>query len=124
MYKMTNPNPVGKFTSDCVVRALSIAMGKSWDEIYIDLCGIGFSMGDWGSSNLVWGEYLKQHGYKRHVIPDTCPRCYTVRQFCADNPKGTYILATGSHVVAVIDGNYYDTWDSGNEVPIYYFKKG
>jgi hypothetical protein len=33
------------------------------------------------------------------------------------------MLATGTHVVAVIDGNYYDTWDSGDEVPIALWKK-
>ena len=27
------------------------------------------------------------------------------------------------HVVAVIDGNYYDTWDSGDKIPIYYWYK-
>ena len=27
------------------------------------------------------------------------------------------------NVIAVIDGDYYDSWDSGNEVPIYYWKQ-
>ena len=56
-------------------------------------------------------------------MPNMCPPCYTVKDFCKDHPVGTYILATGSHVVTVVDGNYYDTWDSGTEVPIYYWKK-
>ena len=29
----------------------------------------------------------------------------------------------GGHVVAVEDGNYYDIWDSGDEVPTYYWMK-
>jgi hypothetical protein len=74
-------------------------------------------------ANVVWGEYLYKQGFRKGAIPDTCPNCYTVRAFCADNPIGTFLLATGSHVIAVIDGNYYDTWDSGNEVPIYYWRK-
>ena len=48
--------------------------------------------------------------------------CYTVKRFCADNPELTGILATGTHVIAVANGNYYDTWDSGEEVPIYYWR--
>ena len=123
MFISTNPNPMNKFTSDCVVRALSIAQEQTWDKTYIELCGVGFQMGDWGSSNAVWGAYLKDKGFLRYIIPNTCPKCYTIKQFCKDYPLGTYILATGSHVVAVIDGDYYDTWDSGNEVPIYYWKK-
>jgi hypothetical protein len=26
-------------------------------------------------------------------------------------------------VVTVQDGKYYDTWNSGNEVPVYYWEK-
>ena len=80
-------------------------------------------MFDMPSSNAVWSEYLKRCGYKRYVIPDTCPDCYTVKDFCRDNPRGKFLLATGSHVVAVKDGDYFDAWDSGNEVPIYYWSK-
>lgn len=80
-------------------------------------------MYDMPSSNEVWGAYLKSIGYKKYVIPNTCPDCYTVRDFCNDNPTGRFLLATGSHVIAVIDGDYYDTWDSGDEVPVYYFTK-
>ena len=44
-------------------------------------------------------------------------------QFSYDHPEGEYILGTGNHVVTVINGDYYDTWDSGNEIPIYYFER-
>lgn len=75
------------------------------------------------SANVVWGKYLKDKGYKRRVIPDSCPACYTVDQFAKDHISGTYILAISGHVVCVQDGNYYDSWDSGNEVPAYYWTK-
>ena len=66
---------------------------------------------------------LKDFGFKRRSIPDTCPACYTIREFCEDHPVGTYILGTGSHVVAAIDGNVYDSWDSLDETPILYWRK-
>lgn len=75
------------------------------------------------SSNNVWGTYLTEKGFRRFSIPNTCPNCYTIKDFCRDNSIGTYIIGTGSHAVAVIDGDYYDTWDSGDEVPIYFFKR-
>lgn len=122
-FMLRNPNPKNARVGDCVIRAISIATNKSWEEVYSKLAAYGYMMSDMPSSNAVWGKYLKDLGYKREIVDDTCPEdCYTVYQFCADHPEGTYILGTGSHVIAVIDGNHYDTWDSGNEVPIYYWR--
>lgn len=106
-----------------MIRGIAILTDKSWEYTYIEIITHGYSMYDMPSSNEVWGTYLQSHGYKRRVIPNTCPSCYTVKNFCDDNPYGRYLLATGSHVIAVIDGDYYDTWDSGDEIPIYYFSK-
>lgn len=116
-------NPSNEDVGDCVVRAISKALNQSWDITYWDLCDQGYLMRDWGNSNRVWDSYLRDCGFTRKVIPNTCPNCYTVRDFCIDYPYGTYVLSTGNHTVAVIDGNYYDSWNSGNEVPIFYYKK-
>lgn len=119
-----NPNPARKLVGDCVIRAISKVTEQSWEDTYLGLMLQGFAMHDMPSSNDVWGRYLFDYGFKRYIIPDTCPDCYTVRQFCADNPQLTGILATGTHVIAVGEGgNYFDTWDSGDEVPIYYWRR-
>lgn len=55
--------------------------------------------------------------------PNTCPDCYTVADFCADHPRGVYVLALSSHVVCAENGSYFDTWDSGNEIPLFYWAK-
>lgn len=118
-----NPNPSENLTGDCVIRAISITTGKDWETVFLELMVQGFMMHDMPSSNEVWAEYLWENGFERRVIPNTCPKCYRVKDFVVDYPKGSYILATGTHVIAVKDGNYFDTWDSGNEIPIYYWKK-
>lgn len=118
-----NPNPRSNLVGDCVIRALTLACGLCWDRVYLELSSQGYLLKDMPSSNSVWGTYLRHKGFRRYIIPNECPDCYTVSNFCSDYPTGVYVLATGTHVVTVIDGNYYDTWDSGNEVPIYYFKK-
>lgn len=122
-YIFYNPNPLGLSVGDCTVRAISKVTGFSWQETYLYLLIQGYMMSDMPSANRVWGEFLKSLGFKRQFLPDTCPDCYTIRDFCRDNPIGTYLLGTGEHVVAVIDGNYYDSWDSGNEIPIYFFER-
>ena len=119
-----NPNPTGKHTGDCVIRAISRVTGMSWDETYCAICAQGFDDKDMPSSDSVWNAYLREIGFKRRIIPDTCPHCYTVRDFCRDNPKGAFVLGTGSHAVAVVDGNYYDIFDSGDEIPVFYFQEG
>ena len=115
-------NPFGLRVGDCVIRAISKALDKSWEETYIDLCVQGFMMGDLASSNAVWSAYLKHKGFKRHTIED-CPDCYSIEDFCQDHPNGIYVIGTGTHAVCVCDGCYYDAWQSGRETPVYYFEK-
>lgn len=122
-WKYYNPNPKSNLVGDCVIRALSIALDQDWDSTYLGVTEKGYELKDMPSSNAIWTAYLKRKGFKAYVIPNECPDCYTVKDFCEDNPKGLFVLATGSHVVTCINGDYYDTWDSGKEIPIYYFKK-
>lgn len=122
-YIYYNPNPLNLSVNDCTVRAISKATNMSWKETYLNLLIQGYMMCDVPSSNRVWGELLNRFGFKRRLLPDTCPNCYTVRDFCQDFPTGIYLLGTGEHVVTVIDGDYYDSWDSGNEIPLYFFER-
>ena len=117
-----NVNPFNRRVGDCVIRAISKALNKSWESTYIELCVQGLMMADLPSSNAVWSAYLKHKGFRRYTV-ENCPDCYTVEDFCQDNPQGTYILAIDGHVVCVADGRYYDSWDSGKEIPIYYWTK-
>lgn len=122
-YIFFNANPNREIVGDCVIRGISFLLNKPWEEVYLDICHEGLLMYDMPSSNAVWSSYLIRNNYLRKVIPNVCPECYTVKDFCIDHPYGMFLLATGTHVVAVSNGNYYDTWDCGDEVPIYYFKK-
>lgn len=117
MYVHANPNPNGMYVEDCVVRAIAIATDRSWDYVFAHVCLQAYIMKNMPSVNKVWGTYLNSIGFSRYPLPTNCPDCYTIRDFCDENQNGIFILATGSHVVAVIDGDYYDAWDSGDEMP-------
>ena len=123
MWKEYNPNPTGRNIEDCAIRAVAKALDTDWDTAFVKIAVNAFQMGDVMHNDAAWGSVLRQNGFMRKSIPDTCPDCYTVAEFCRDYPSGRYLLGTGSHVVTVIDGDYYDTWDSGDETPIYYWSK-
>lgn len=120
-YRYYNPNPTNKDVGDCVVRAFSAATDSDWDTAFLKLVLRAYVMHDMPSSNAVWDAQLKSEGFEVDVIPNLCPNCYTVRQFAEEHPYGTFVLGTGTHAVAVINGEYWDAWDSGSKVPIYYY---
>ena len=123
MWQYVNKNPRNKCVGDCTVRAISTATDNGWMETYLDLCLFGLLMADMPSANAVSTAYLKNKGFRRRTIPDDCPDCYTIENFCKDHQKGTFVIGTGSHLTAVIDGTLWDSWDSRNETPVYYFEK-
>lgn len=116
-----NPNPVGRRVDDCSIRAIAKALNMDWESSYALVTSFGFNMGDMPHSNSVWGAVLRSNGFYRSAIPNRCPDCYTAEDFCRDNPHGTYVLGFGNHVATVVDGDLYDTWDSSNEVPQYFW---
>lgn len=115
MWMKFNSNPTGRAVGDCAVRALSVALGVDWETAYALMAINGFAMGDMPTSNSVWGAVLRQHGFYRFNLSDTCPDCYTFADFARDNPQGVFVVGTGTHVATIIDGNLYDAWDSSNE---------
>ena len=123
MYRRYNANPDRKQVGDCVIRAVSAALGQDWETTYAEIALEGYQLCDMPSANHVWGAYLRRRGFTRNIIPDECPDCYSVADFCRDHPEGTYILSLQGHVVAAIDGDYYDTWDSGSRIPLYYWQR-
>lgn len=122
-WRQFNNNPVSRNVGDCSVRAVSVALGTDWETAFALITQNAFQMGDMPSSNAVWGSVLRQNGFQRSVIPNTCPDCYTVGDFAEDHPRGVYVVGTGNHVVTVKDGEIWDSWDSSKEIPIYYWRK-
>lgn len=121
-YIYYNPNPKGKNTTDCVIRALMRVNGLSWMDTYYELTEIVKREFEMPSANVIWEEYLLTHGFKKSLLPNHCPACMTIREFSNVFNDNIYIACTGSHVVAVMGGNYFDAWDSGDEVVSYFFE--
>lgn len=122
-WRYFNENPAGRNVGDCAIRAVSVALGVNWETAFAMIAKAAYQMADMPSSNSVWGAVLRKHGFYRYAVPNTCPECYTAEEFAKDHPKGTYVLGFGNHVATIRDGFIYDSWDSSDEIPQYYWTK-
>lgn len=125
MYKRFENNPCGKNTGDCAVRAISVALDVEWYYAFDLLTKEARRMCDMPSADAVWGAVLRRNGFTRSIMPNSCPNCYSAADFCHDHPNGTYVLAFGGHVATVRNGILFDSWDSSQEIPqFYWYRKG
>lgn len=124
MWRRFQPNPFNISTSDCTVRAVCAVTGLDWRTAHRILCELSGELGEMPDRNRSWWAFLRAIGFTLFRLIDTCPDCYTVADFARDHPHGRYILGPHEHAVAVIDGDWWDSWDSGDTVPTYYFEEG
>ena len=122
MWIKYNANPAKKQVPDCVIRAVAVALNLSWLQVSDELYEVARSEYSVTCDDHVWGRYLYMRGFRPFLLPENCPECVTIKRFTKMFPNGVYIIGTGSHAVAVINGDYYDSWDSGNEVPSFFWK--
>ena len=105
MYKYHNANALGNAVNDCVVRAISIAERKTWDETYIELSEIARQEGILLDDVNFVENYL-DHRYRRQ-----CHYSKTVGEFAEECDEGTYLVTMEGHITVVVDGIVYDTFD-------------
>jgi len=123
MYVYYNPNPERRVTNDCVIRAVAKMMDMDWLQAHAEISEESRRRFDTMDANHVWIGWFVDHGFRLYPMPNKCPECYTVRDFSRDHPWGDFILGNGRHVVAVIDGDWYDSFDSGDMVPSFCMRR-
>ena len=105
MYKYYNKNVHGRFVNDCVIRAISVAECKTWDETYDELSNLAQKQGTLLDDSNFVDNYLNE----RYV--SIYPYARTVGEFCEEYPKGTYLVTMRGHITVIIDGVLYDIFD-------------
>lgn len=121
IFRKYNPNPLSNTVEDCAQRAISAALDVDWDTASDLIHDMAKAMGQPEHSDAAWGAVLRRAGFYRAIVPNSCPDCFSVADFCREHPRGVYVLKTSGHVVTVIDGQAWDSWDSTGETVIYYF---
>ncbi len=120
-----NPNPLKQEGADCVVRAFCKATGKDWDTVYNELCDLGRELKDMPNSDRVWKAYVgNEDEFIEHTIRiKKGMRRPTVDSFAREHKQGTYVLSVANHLVTVVDGFHYDTWDCSDKSVYKYWEK-
>ena len=126
-----NANDRGKYAPDCVKRAISMAFSKQYSQVAKDLRAAEKEYYQQTGRKLSWkttpvySEVIKQYGGSDRIFVSG-PKM-TVAEF-ADTHQGTYVVESGrtssggDHLVCVIDGEVFDSWDSLDQIVISYHK--
>lgn len=126
-FRFYNANPKNKFTCDCGIRAISTATQIPYNQVVMELaemqCTTGYDVGDTKLIN----KYLQSKGWIKHTQPRKADNTkYTGKEFCERAHYYENYIANigGHHIVAIIDGRVYDTWDSTDGCIGNYWTKG
>lgn len=125
MYKKYNPNPKGRKTDDCVVRALCCGFNQPWDVVYTTLCKVGLELKCIPNSKEAYGALIENSGFKRYSMPKVTKgsKRITAIEFANTHSDGIYILSLANHIVCCKYGVLYDTWDCSDYCVYAYWKK-
>lgn len=122
-----NANPQNRITGDCTFRAICTALEQSWEQTVMEMaemsCKTGYAINDKKGIE----RYLESKGWKKQKQPRKDDNTkFTGKEFCEqlqDDPwiftgKEYYYAARivavigGHHIVAIVNGKVYDTWNS------------
>lgn len=123
-YYQPNKKDIKDKYGDCVIRALTKAMDKTWVEVFDELVPIAREVQCYPSNDRCWIKYLENNGFVKGTLRVKAgQKRFTPSTFASKYSKGTYALSLAHHLVTVVDGTYYDTWDCGDNAVYTYWKK-
>lgn len=109
MYRYLNKNPKARDVNDCVIRSISCAENRSWNDVYDELSELAQTQG------ILLDDVRFVEPYLDTKYDRTCYKnkgfSMTVGEFVETHPKGTYLVTMQGHITCVKEGILYDTWD-------------
>ena len=113
-----NSNPKNKITNDCIIRAITIATNKRWEDVYRELTELGIRKGLMINDKKNWKAYIKMLGYEKQKTPKKEDnKRYSIKEFYEElaETQQIYIVSIRSHLTIIKDKNLYDTWNCSNK---------
>lgn len=118
-YYQPNDKDLKDKVGDCQVRALSKALGLTWLQTFdltIPICRELQTYTIFDCDLKKTQTAMAQFGFEYTGVSNKKgSKRPTVKSFALSHPKGKYVVSVARHAVAVVDGVYYDTWDSGHK---------
>ena len=117
-WKEYNPNPKERNIGDCTIRSYCAAFGLSWDKAFDIASKVAkeeSSMIQYVADKVLVEEFNCHVDEKYNKKTVKGKDRITVNEFAMSHPYGTYILHVPKHQVTVINGMYWDSWDSGQK---------
>ena len=113
-----NPNPKDRNIGDCTLRSYCAAFGISWEkafDIASKVAKENASMIQYMADKILTEEFncVVDEKYNKKSVKGKDR--ITVNEFAMTHPYGIYILHVPKHQVTVINGEYWDSWDSGDK---------
>lgn len=116
MYRNYNSNPRNNNVTDCFIRSLSVATGKSWDYTYNKISDIAQWDGTTMDNRQFILEFLDRNFQRMPKFNGTIGE--------ASEYYNDYVvlITTPGHIVCSKYGIIYDTWNSTNRKAEYIWK--
>lgn len=127
-----NANARGKSVGDCVKRSISMAFDIPYKQVEKELNEVRKSMSRYTDDYTaytyddVYTKVIKKHASNYMCV--SVGEKITLQQFCDENPMGVFLVETGgmsskysNHLVCVLNGDVWDSWDSTRERVFKYY---
>jgi len=116
VFTFYNANPKNRFTTDCVIRAISTALEIPYNQVVMEMAELQCNTGYDPSESITINKYLESKGWVKNKQPKKPNNTkYTGTEFCMNiaNANERYIANIGGHhIIAIINKKIHDTWDS------------
>lgn len=113
-YYQPNQKDIKDTYGDCVIRAFTKVTGKEWTQVFDELVPLARDFQAMPNSKVTYQQYLKNNGFVYTGVSNKAGTTRpSVESFSKSHKSGRFVLVTANHLVACVDGHYYDTWDSG-----------
>ena len=115
IYFQPNKKDIKDNFGDCAIRSICRAENIDWLTAYDLMWKISRQVQSPMNCKYGFEHIVKTLGYKYQGISNKKgTKRPTVDSFAMGHKKGTYICVVANHYVTIVDGYFYDTWDSGN----------